>query len=250
MIPAGDAKLFADFGKEISRRFASPLASVHDRKSEIVEIDFDHPREINHTIVMEDYREGHRIREYVIEGFVHNEWKRLAGGSSVGRKKIDPFTAVTVTKVRLRIIKEADIPLIRSFEVYNVENYRFEPSLYETADWKECGEWDTKSFTNGRKEMTIDLSSYILMPGQYEVAFTYSVNITGMQVEKAEIIFENDTTLQEYITRKDNTNTFYINRTSQVAAGSSSVLKVRMSSDNSVFQNKGNIKIRQRLNNE
>jgi alpha-L-fucosidase len=246
VIPAGDAKLFADFGKEISRRFDNPLASVSNRKSEVVEIDFDHPREINHTIVMEDYREGHRVREYVIEGFVHNEWIRLAGGTSVGRKKIDPFTPVTVAKVRLRILKKADVPLIRSFEVYNVENYRFEPSLYETTDWKECGEWDTKSFTKGRKEMSIDLSSFILKPGQYEVAFTFSVNVTGMRVENAEIIFENDNTLQKYITRKDDTNTFFINRTSQVAGGSSSVLKVMMTSDNSVFQNKGIIKIRER----
>jgi alpha-L-fucosidase len=246
VIPAGDVKLFADFGKEISRRFDTPLGSVKNRKSEVVEIAFDHPREINHTIVMEDYREGHRIREYIIEGYVNNEWKRLASGTSVGRKKIDPFTPVTVTKVRLRILKKTDVPLIRSFEVYNVENYRFEPSLYETADWKECGEWDTKSFTKGRKEMTIDLSPYIRKPGQYEVAFTFSVNVTGMRVDKAEIIFENDNTLQEYITRKDDTNTFYINRTSQVATGSSSVLKVSMSSDNSVFQNKGIIRIRER----
>jgi hypothetical protein len=67
-----------------------------------------------------------------------------------------------------------------------------------------------------------------------------------MTVDEAEIIFENDNTLQEYLTRKDESNTFYINRTSQVANGSSSVLKVKMSSDNTVFQNKGIIKIRER----
>jgi len=48
---------------------------------------------------MEDYREGHRIREYVIEGLVGSEWKTLAKGSSVGREKIDPFATVKVSKV-------------------------------------------------------------------------------------------------------------------------------------------------------
>lgn len=249
VIPDGDVKLFSDFGREIDRRFGKPLASVDNRKGEVVEITLDHPQEINHTIVMEDYREGHRIREYVIEGWMNDQWKRLAGGSSVGRKKIDPFTTARVTKVRLRVTKSVNMPLIRSFQIYNVENFRFEPSVYDTGDWKECGQWDTKSFTGGKKEMTIDLSPYILRPGQYEVVFDFSVNVTGMRVDKAEIIFENDNTMQQYITRKDNTNTFYINRTSQVATGSSSVLKVQMSSDNRVFQNKGTIRIRERSKN-
>ena len=106
-----------------------------------------------------------------------------------------------------------------------------------------------KDFINGKKEMTIDLSPYILKPGQYEVAFYFSVSVTGMSVNKAEIIFENAGTLQEYIERKGNTNTFYINRTAQVATGSSSILKVQMSSNNAVFQNKGEIKIRERPKN-
>ena len=246
VIPAGDVKTYADFGKEINRRFGKPVAAIKERKGQEVELSFSHPQEINHTILMEDYREGHRIRVYVIEGLVGSEWKTLAKGTSVGRKKIDPFASVKVSKIRLRVTKNVDVPLIRSFEVFDVENYRFEPAPFETSDWKECGEWDTRSFINGKKEMLIDLSTYILKPGQYEVTFTYSINITGMHVDKAEIIFEKDTTLQEYISRKEDENTFYINRTSQVAKGSSSVLKVQMSSDNKVFQNKGVIKIRER----
>ena len=45
---------------------------------------------------------------------------------------------------------------------------------------------------------------------------------------------------------KMTSNTFYINRTAQVAGGSSSILEVEMSSDNAVFQNRGEIKIRER----
>lgn len=254
VIPEDDVKLYADFESEINRCFGKPLASIKNKKGEEVEIAFDQAKEINHTIVMEDYREGHRIREYVIEGWINNEWKTLATGSSVGRKKIDPFTTVKVSKVRLRVTKHADVPLIRSFEVYNIENYRFKPAVYETNDWKECGLWDTKSFTNGKKEMIIDLSPYILKPGQYEVAFTFSVSVMGMQVDTATIIFDNDNnTLQGYLTRKkkyqawtDDVNTFYINRTSQVAEGSSTILKVKMSSDNKIWQSKGAIKIRER----
>jgi alpha-L-fucosidase len=249
VMPEGDVKRYAELGKEIERRFGQAVASVKDKKGKVVEINFAKPQEVNHTILMEDYREGHRIREYIIEGLVKNKWELLAKGSSVGRKKIDPFTTVKVTGIRLTVTKNVEEPLIRSFEAYNVANFSYKPPMYETSEWKVCGSWDTKTFADGKKEMTIDLSPYILKPGQYEVAFTFSVNVTGMKVDRAEIVFENDGTMQEYIKRKDDSNTFYINRTSQVASGSSSVLKVQMSSDNKVFQNKGEIKIRERPGN-
>ena len=245
-IPQGDADRFAEFGKEISRRFDKALATVTNKSGKIVELSFDHPQKINHAVIMEDYREGHRIREYVVEGYVDNQWKLLASGSSVGRKKIDPFMTVSVTKVRVRVTKNIELPLIRSFQVFNVENFQFKQSDYVTYNWKQCGSWDTKPFINGKEEMTIDLSAFVTKPGQYEVTFACDVCVVSMKVTKAEIIFDHDTTLQEYLTRKEGTNTFYINRTSQVATSSSTVLKVQMSSDNVVFQSRGTIRIRER----
>ena len=52
-----------------------------------MEIKFSKREEINHTIMMEDYREGHRIREYIIEGLMGTGWEMLANGSSVGKKE-------------------------------------------------------------------------------------------------------------------------------------------------------------------
>jgi len=68
-----------------------------------------------------------------------------------------------------------------------------------------------------------------------------------MKVTKAEIYFDGDMqTQQDFIRQNEKSNTFYINRTAQVAEGSSTILKVKMSSNNAVFQNKGEIKIRER----
>ena len=137
--------------------------------------------------------------------------------------------------------------MIRAFSVYNVENYVFKPGAYPKNEWKQCGLWDTKSFIKGTGNQTVDLSPFVAKPGQYEVVFTSSVVITGMKVSKAEIFFDNDKlTQQSFIKRKGDSNTFYINRTAQVADGSSSILQVEMTSDNSVFQNRGEIRIRER----
>ena len=51
-------------------------------------------QKVNHVIIMEDYRQGHRIREYAIEGLVDGEWKEICSGLSVGRKKIDCFSDI------------------------------------------------------------------------------------------------------------------------------------------------------------
>ena len=247
LIPVNDVKLYADFGKEISRRFDKPLYVLKDTAGIYFEITFKSPSTINHVILMEKYREGQRIRQYSIEGLAGDEWKVLTEGTAVGRMKIDPFPGMVVSKVRLKISKYADIPLVRSFAVYNVDNYTFRPEAYSTNEWKQCGTWDTKSFVNGSGKQTIDLSPFIKEPGQYEVVFTSSVVITGMKVSNAAIYFDNDKlTQQSFIKRKEATNTFYINRTAQVADGSSSILEVEMTSDNAVFQNRGEIKIRKR----
>jgi alpha-L-fucosidase len=247
LIPSGDVKLYAEFGEEINHRFDKPIGLLKDTSGICFEIPFKSSSVINHVILMEDYREGHRIREYLIEGLTENGWVQLASGSAVGRMKIDDFPPVEVSKVRLIITKNAGIPLIRSLAIYNVKNYVFKPEAYSTNEWKQCGTWDTKSFVSGTGKQSIDLSPFITKPGQYDVVFTSSVVITGMKVRKAEIFFDNDKlTQQSFIKRNGDTNRFYINRTAQVADGSSSILEVEMTSDNAVFQNRGEIKIRER----
>lgn len=248
LIPLGDVQCFAEFGHEIDRRFAESLLSIQQRQGTTFELNFAQPSNINHTILREDYRQGHRIRQYTIEGLVEGKWVKLAKGSSVGTRKIDFFPTTKVSKLRLQITNSINTPLIRSFAAFNVDDFIYKAPIHQSKEWSECGIWDTKNFTDGKGELTVDLTPFIQQPGQYEVTFLNSVNITGMWVEKAEVILDQDpNTLQEFITRKAGENTFYINRTAQVDRGNTSVLKVKMSSDNRSFQNKGTIVIRKRI---
>lgn len=121
LIPEGDLKLYEAFGKEIERRFANPLAEAADRTGMTVELELPQPALVNHAVIMEDYRQGERIRGYVVEGLVNGEWARLCDGSSVGRKKIDVFRPVLVEKARLRVIVAPAEPIIRHFAVYYVD---------------------------------------------------------------------------------------------------------------------------------
>jgi alpha-L-fucosidase len=121
LIPEDDLKLYTAFGKEIERRFSQPIAEVTNRTGTNVEITLSPPRILNHAVLMEDYREGERIRAYVLEGLIDGQWKELSRGISVGRKKIDSFRSVLVSRVRLRVTESVGESIIRRFSVFNVE---------------------------------------------------------------------------------------------------------------------------------
>jgi alpha-L-fucosidase len=121
LIPADDLKLYAAFGQEIERRFSRPVAELTGQRGAIVELALPRPALINHVVLMEDYREGERIREYVVEGLSDSQWKQLSQGTSVGRMKIDRFLPAQVTRVRLRVTKAAAEPRLRRLATFQVE---------------------------------------------------------------------------------------------------------------------------------
>jgi len=117
LVPEADFQRYVEFGREIRRRFDKPLAQTSG-KGNVVELTLPQPAKINHVIVMEDIEQGERIREYHIEGLVGPDtWRTLAGGQSVGHKRIEQFESVEVAKVRLRTLKSAAEPLIRTLAV-------------------------------------------------------------------------------------------------------------------------------------
>lgn len=118
LIPAADMERYRQLGDELRKRFARPAAETRGRGKEL-EMDLGGDVEINHAVIMEDYREGERIREYRVEGFNGERWVSAASGSAVGRMKIDHFKAITVSRVRLTVTRSVSEPLIRKFAVHN-----------------------------------------------------------------------------------------------------------------------------------
>lgn len=244
-ITDGDKNAYRALGETIQKRFSNPIKQLSNKKGTVFAISFDKPTAVNHIVIEEDYRYGHRIRKYTLYGKKENKWEIITQGSSVGRKKIDAFANQNITELKLKIDAHVNMPLIRSLKIYDVKNYSHNPAPTETNEWRICGNWDTKTFKNNKDTITLDLSKYITTPGQYEVKFLADVAETGTSIDSAIINFENQNTMQSYLTKKDY-QTFYINRTSQISTNSSSTLTLLMRSDNNVFQNRGVFKIRKR----
>jgi len=77
------------------------------------------PEVVDHAVIMEDITRGERVRVYRVEGLTGPEkWEVLAGGQSIGHKRIQRFRPVEVSKVRLIVSSSAGTPSIRSLKVY------------------------------------------------------------------------------------------------------------------------------------
>ena len=118
LIPDGDMIRYREFGGALKRNFEHPRGVVGNTRGETVEIDLGKPTRINCADLWEDYRDGHRIRAYVVEGRVGGAWTTLSAGTSVGRRKIDLFAPVLADRVRLRITSSVAEPAVRRFQVH------------------------------------------------------------------------------------------------------------------------------------
>lgn len=118
LVPASDVERLAEFGRELRRRFAKPVASTQGEGLQI-ELELDTPSHIDHIEIIEDIRKGERIRAYSCEGLVGGDrWQVLCEGTSVGHKRLQEIASVEVARLRLRVDRSVAPPSIRRLAVY------------------------------------------------------------------------------------------------------------------------------------
>lgn len=224
LIPAGDVDFYRAFGREIDRRFKTPIASVMDQKGSELTLEMPDKQLVNHVVIMEDYREGHRIRNYTIEGLQNGQWIELVQGQSVGRMKIDFFPEVELSQVRLTVDKSVGEPLLRKMAVFHVtdfnpyENHGIRP----WSQWQQIASWDESQFQGDSIRLEIDLSDWIRLPGQYAVHLVPDSTGAGLEITHGEIHYEGRKALPEFL--QFSGASVNINRTAQVTDESQSLV--------------------------
>ncbi|MCK5776995.1 MAG: alpha-L-fucosidase [Bacteroidales bacterium] len=226
LIPKNDRKLYKAFGDEIDRRFTSPIASINEQNGQIIELDLGGEKKINHIVTMEDYRLGHRIREYKIEGFIDGNWKELCSGQSIGRKKIDYFDDVEVSKIRLNVLKSVNEPIIRKLSAYFVEGFITpqKKGISPWSNWQEVGAFDTKENTS----IEVDLSGKIKMPGQFTIRVEPENADAKIKINHIELVYDGQIVLENFTSVKG--KEININRTAQVTDESKITLRFKLKS--------------------
>lgn len=121
LIPEGDVKRLKEFGEKITELLTHPIQTTSGVGNRI-ELELEKAQPINQIVIKEKIILGERVRDYHVEGLTPNGWKILCHGESIGHKRIQVFKPETVSRVRLVINKQTDIPQIVKFGVYNINN--------------------------------------------------------------------------------------------------------------------------------
>jgi len=144
LLPDSDVARLEEFGKAVRARYAHNLTLAHTPAlAEVaaaldgnpdtfwsalagshhatLEVSFAKPVTFNRSLTMEWLNNGQRVEKYSIDVWTGSQWKTVSAAEAIGHKKIDIFTAVTASRVRLNILSSSDAAAIREFQLYNVE---------------------------------------------------------------------------------------------------------------------------------
>ena len=118
LIPNADVAMLKAWGDSIKKVFKTPVASLNPQQKDYT-INIPSQKSFSKIVIQENIQEGERVRSFVIEAGINDQWKVIKEGSCIGHKYIGLIdTPIKATAVRL-IIKEAtSAPMIKTFALY------------------------------------------------------------------------------------------------------------------------------------
>ncbi len=85
-----------------------------------LEITLERPSRFDCLEIREDITRGQRIEEFAIEAWLDGKWTEIAGGTTVGYRRLLTPAPVTTDRARLVVLKSRDVPWLKSFNLYKL----------------------------------------------------------------------------------------------------------------------------------
>ena len=239
LIPVDDMKIYKALGAEIKKRFGTPLATTKTAQADgSFILDFKKKTTVNHIIVGEDYTKGERISEYLVEGWNGSAWTKVTAGRHVGRKHINFFKDVTVSKLRLKVVKSIGTPLVTVFSAFKVtgpipklsshtpwsmdKNGLKKMQHKMNNNWRNCGKWNKTA--KPTQKITIDLTGKIIEAGQWQVKFTPDADGSKVEFKSAVLLQQGQPSIKGVLQQsKTVPGVWNISRTAVVTEGSEDI---------------------------
>jgi alpha-L-fucosidase len=151
LLPDADVNRLEEFGKAIRQRYGKNLVANHVRSTPEVEaaldgdpatfwsapagshhsaleVTFAGPVTFDHAVITEWLNDGQNIQHYRIQAWHDSHWQTVVEGNAIGHKRIDDFSEVTASRVRLSILSSSGPAAIREFQLFRVGGEKGKPS--------------------------------------------------------------------------------------------------------------------------
>jgi alpha-L-fucosidase len=125
---AAQAKATADTYRGKSKQYAAARATDGDKETYwatddgvttgCLDIELGAMRKVSYVVIQEYIRLGQRVKAFDVEVKNGDTWKKTAGGSTIGHKRIIALDGIETSAIRIRINDAKACPLISNVEVY------------------------------------------------------------------------------------------------------------------------------------
>ena len=145
LLPEADVERLRRFGDALRRRYANNLVAAHVRATAeqepaldsnpdtfwsapkgshhaVLEVKFARPITFDQALTMEWLNDGQHVEQYAVEIYRAGKWIEVTRGRAIGHKRIDHFSPVTASRVRLNILASSAEAHIREFQLYHSRN--------------------------------------------------------------------------------------------------------------------------------
>ncbi|GAB3276792.1 hypothetical protein GCM10027347_50500 [Larkinella harenae] len=121
VIVAAERQRLADFGRNIEAMFSKTVKKLELVSSaEETVIDLSKKTKLGWLEIEEDIAKGQHISTYKLEAWANGQWRTVASGSTIGRKRIQPIDTLEAGRLRFSATtSRPDIPL-KQITVYGL----------------------------------------------------------------------------------------------------------------------------------
>lgn len=117
LVPDADVARMKEFGERIKTDFSEKLGKTSG-SGKAYSVKFKDAKPVSYVVIMEDIKNGERIREYKLSGLADGKWIPLASGTSVGHKRIEIIREGRFSEIKLEITKSEGEPRIRELACF------------------------------------------------------------------------------------------------------------------------------------
>lgn len=116
-----DAAVLEEVGRRVRGTYGTSLMTGGTRQDQdgMLVVTLPEARIVNRFVIQEDVaRTGQRIEKHALDAWVDGTWQEVAGGATVGYKKILRFDPVQTDRFRLRVLASRLDPVIEAVDLH------------------------------------------------------------------------------------------------------------------------------------